>query len=115
VKPFENNENVIGVAGIDAEPIIRNRDNPFRAGFPRRKVDAGRFGTPVFDGISNQILEKTEHLSFVVRNNRQVIESYAGVVALDGKLEVQNCGDQDGLQIDRYWVAISRSGWPFVL
>ena len=65
MQPFENREDVIGILGVQANPVILHRNHPFGTRFPGRKVDARRLGAAILDRVPDEILQKLKQVRMI--------------------------------------------------
>src|SRR6476659_7841592 len=57
VQPLENAEDPIGILRVDPNPVVFNADCPLVSSLGRPNRHVRWLTGPIFDGISNQVLE----------------------------------------------------------
>jgi len=73
VQPLEDIKDPVYVFGVNAYPIVANREDPFFL-FPFcRHMNARRFLLVEFNAIADQVLEKLANSNVICQHNRRLV------------------------------------------
>ena len=102
MQSLERKKNCFGVFGRKALPVILHRDDPIGILFPPSDFDPRRrFGTPVFYGVPDEVLEDLPQveLGLNFRGKIPINDHRAGL--FNRRPQIHNCGFERGHRRDR--------------
>ena len=70
VESPERLENALGITHIESDAVVPDTQYPFIPIRPCRDVNVWLFGTPVLDGIADEVLKHSENSIFIRTDGR---------------------------------------------
>ena len=103
MEALENREDLLGIVRLNANAIIRHREQVPAVALAGRNMDARRLAAAIFDGVADQVLEYLGKPAFVNRDHGQSLKRHRRARLFNTAAQrFQRSGEHRG-RIDPRW------------
>src|SRR4051794_27393283 len=106
MQALERREDAIGVLGVEADPVVLDRDDATVSVRLRPDADDGPYLRVVeLECVADEVLQKLSHLRTVCSDDRELANLDLGAELADARFEIPNDLARQRRQVDRLELA----------